>query len=177
MPNVSANVTAVNLNVTRKHDFIVAHAHCFAKLVTHDPSRLVLHVQIASHLQGANAFRGIYEKNNLRENVSEAQFAAGEDRAASDTELLMATAALPLAAGGDEIRLNTATCRATQAATLLKAELKRANRTYAQLSGKLAEIGVDEKEANTRNKLARGKFSAAFLIQCLTAVGQKELRF
>ena len=64
-----------------------------------------------------------------------------------------------------------------QAASLLKAELKRANCTYAQLADKLGEIGVDEKEANIRNKLARGKFSAAFLIQCLTAVGQKELRF
>ena len=62
------------------------------------------------------------------------------------------------------------------AGNLLKAELKRAGVTYAQLVEKLAEIGVDDKEVNVRNKLARGKFSAAFLIQCLTAIGQTEIR-
>jgi len=64
----------------------------------------------------------------------------------------------------------------SRAASLLKAELKRASVTYAQLAEKLVGMGIDEKEANIRNKLARGKFSAAFLIQCLTAIGQSELR-
>ena len=63
-----------------------------------------------------------------------------------------------------------------QAASLLKAELKRANHTYAQLAVKLNEMGIDEKEANIRNKLARGKFSAAFLLQCLTAIGVSDVR-
>lgn len=57
------------------------------------------------------------------------------------------------------------------AANLLKAELKRKGVTYAQLVENLAEIGVDEKEVNIRNKLSRGKFTAAFLLQCLTAIG------
>lgn len=57
------------------------------------------------------------------------------------------------------------------AANLLKAELKRKGVTYAQLVEKLAEIGVDEKAVNVRNKLSRGKFTAAFLLQCLTAIG------
>lgn len=56
------------------------------------------------------------------------------------------------------------------AANLLKAELKRKGVTYAQLVDKLAAIGVDEKEVNIRNKLSRGKFTAAFLIQCLAAI-------
>ncbi len=56
------------------------------------------------------------------------------------------------------------------AANLLKAELKRKGVTYAQLVERLAEIGVDEKEVNVRNKLSRGKFTAAFLLQCLTAL-------
>lgn len=64
----------------------------------------------------------------------------------------------------------------SQAASLLKAELKRAKVTYAQLADKLVGMGIDEKEANIRNKLARGKFSAAFLIQCLTAIGISEIR-
>lgn len=63
-----------------------------------------------------------------------------------------------------------------RAANLLKSELKRKGVTYAQLVEKLAEIGVQEKEANVRNKLSRGAFTAAYLIQCLEAVGVKELR-
>lgn len=59
---------------------------------------------------------------------------------------------------------------------LLKAELKRRNVTYSQLVEKLAEIGVNESEPNIRNKLARGKFTAGFLVQCLTAIGCHTLR-
>lgn len=62
------------------------------------------------------------------------------------------------------------------AANLLKAELKRKGVTYAQLVEKLEAIGVDEKEVNIRNKLSRGKFTAAFLLQCLRAIGQKSLQ-
>ncbi len=61
-------------------------------------------------------------------------------------------------------------------ANLLKAELKRRGVTYARLVERLAEIGVDEKEVNIRNKLARGKFSAVFLVQCLEAIGAQSLR-
>ena len=59
---------------------------------------------------------------------------------------------------------------------LLKAELKRRGVTYNQLVEKLADIGVTEAEPNVRNKLARGKFTAVFLLQCLEAIGAKELR-
>ncbi len=62
------------------------------------------------------------------------------------------------------------------AANLLKAELKRKGVTYAGLSERLAAIGVDEKEVNIRNKLSRGKFTAAFLLQCISAVGSETLR-
>lgn len=62
------------------------------------------------------------------------------------------------------------------AANLLKAELKRKGVTYAQLVEKLAVIGVDEKEVNVRNKLSRGKFTAAYLLQCLTAIETSSLR-
>lgn len=59
---------------------------------------------------------------------------------------------------------------------LLKAELKRKGVTYAQLVDKLAEIGVHETEPNVRNKLARGKFTAVFLVQCLEAIGVESMR-
>jgi len=58
---------------------------------------------------------------------------------------------------------------------LLKAELKRRNVTYAQLVEKLAAIGVVDSEPNIRNKLARGKFTAVFLVQCLEAIGASSL--
>lgn len=54
---------------------------------------------------------------------------------------------------------------------LLKAELKRRNVSYKGLVEKLAAIGVNETEPNIRNKLARGKFTAVFLLQCLSAIG------
>ena len=64
----------------------------------------------------------------------------------------------------------------SMAANLLKAELKRNGLTYAQLVDKLGEIGIVEREVNIRNKLSRGKFTAAFMLQCLHAAGIKELR-
>lgn len=63
-----------------------------------------------------------------------------------------------------------------KAANLLKAELKRKGVTYAQLVEKLAAIGVDEKEVNVRNKLSRGKFTAAYFLQCLEAIGISTLQ-
>lgn len=59
----------------------------------------------------------------------------------------------------------------TKAANLLKAELKRQGVTYAQL----AEL-IGDKEPNVRNKLSRGKFSAALLLQSLSAIGVRDLR-
>lgn len=59
---------------------------------------------------------------------------------------------------------------------LLKAELKRRNVTYAELVGKLADIGVMDSEPNIRNKISRGKFTAVFLLQCLEAIGVESVR-
>ena len=58
---------------------------------------------------------------------------------------------------------------------LLKAEMKRRNLTYDQLSAKLAEIGVHETSRNLRNKVSRGGFSAVFFVQCLRAMGCRAL--
>lgn len=59
---------------------------------------------------------------------------------------------------------------------ILKAELKRRGVTYAQLVEKLAALGEHETEPNLRNKLARGKFTAAFFVLCLTAIGCQTVR-
>jgi hypothetical protein len=63
-----------------------------------------------------------------------------------------------------------------QAANLLKSELKRAGMTYAGLVEALDRIGIEEKEVNVRNKLSRGTFTAAYFLECLTAIGVKSLR-
>ena len=63
-----------------------------------------------------------------------------------------------------------------KAANLLKSELKRHGVTYGRLVEKLAAIGVEEKEVNVRNKLSRGAFTAAYLLQCLNAIGAREIR-
>lgn len=54
---------------------------------------------------------------------------------------------------------------------ILKAELKRRGLTYADLVLRLAEHGVAETEANLRNKISRGAFTATFFMQCLIAAG------
>ena len=59
---------------------------------------------------------------------------------------------------------------------MLKAELKRRGITYADLVGKLADIGVMDSEPNIRNKISRGKFTAVFFVQCLTAIGAGTIR-
>lgn len=58
-----------------------------------------------------------------------------------------------------------------EAKGLLKAEMKRRGLTYAGLVEALAYVGLNETEANLRNKVSRGNFSAAFLLQALNAIG------
>ncbi|WP_293450573.1 DUF6471 domain-containing protein [Planktotalea sp.] len=58
-----------------------------------------------------------------------------------------------------------------KAANILKAQLKLNGVSYAQL----AEL-IGDKEPNVRNKLSRGKFSAAYFLRCLNSVGVTDLR-
>ncbi|WP_029009603.1 DUF6471 domain-containing protein [Azospirillum halopraeferens] len=58
---------------------------------------------------------------------------------------------------------------------LLRAEMTRRGVTYEDLTEKLAGIGVHDTAVNIRNKVARGKFTAVFLVQCLEAIGCKTL--
>lgn len=59
---------------------------------------------------------------------------------------------------------------------LLRAELVRRNLGYKELVEKLAEIDVKESPQNIANKMSRGGFSAAFLLQCLHAIGCRDVR-
>ena len=53
---------------------------------------------------------------------------------------------------------------------VLRAEMTRRQISYADLVVMLGEGGVKETEANLRNKVSRGSFTAAFLFQCLSAM-------
>ncbi len=59
---------------------------------------------------------------------------------------------------------------------LLRAEMTRRQLSYRDLVAKLDAIGIRETEANLRNKISRGGFTGAFLIQCLVAMGVNVLR-
>ncbi|THD74590.1 MAG: hypothetical protein E7812_18720 [Phenylobacterium sp.] len=59
---------------------------------------------------------------------------------------------------------------------LLRAEMVKRGLSYTGLVEKLAAIGIRETEANLRNKISRGGFTGAFLIQCLVAMGVNSLR-
>lgn len=60
--------------------------------------------------------------------------------------------------------------------SILKAEMKCAGVTHAQLAERLQDMGIDGKEANISNKQTGGNFSTAFMIQCLEAIGPSELQ-
>jgi hypothetical protein len=53
--------------------------------------------------------------------------------------------------------------------------MKLAGVSYADLSGALAAIGVDETPLALRSKINRGRFTAFFLLQCLSAMKVGEL--
>ena len=60
-----------------------------------------------------------------------------------------------------------------KAKRLLKSELVRRGVTTEDLVLLLENIGVVETKASIDSKISRGTFSAAFLIQCLNAIGVK----
>ena len=53
---------------------------------------------------------------------------------------------------------------------IIRAEMAKKNVTYSQLVDMLDSVGVAEDERNLRNKVSRGKFTAAFMLQCLAAM-------
>ena len=58
----------------------------------------------------------------------------------------------------------------------LKAELKRAGVSYADLAVRLTERGLPETEGSITVKINRGGFPAWFLVASLEAIGVSDLR-
>jgi hypothetical protein len=65
---------------------------------------------------------------------------------------------------------------AERAKGLLKAELKRRGLGYRDLAERLTAAGNPENERNLANKISRGGFTAAFLLQCLAVIGCHSVR-
>ena len=65
---------------------------------------------------------------------------------------------------------------ADRAKRFLKAELKRADVTYAELARRLRKHGLAETEASVANKLSRGTFPATFFLAVVTALEIETVR-
>jgi 3-mercaptopyruvate sulfurtransferase SseA len=63
-----------------------------------------------------------------------------------------------------------------QAKGIIRGELKRRNLSYADLAERLTAMGINETERNVSNKIARGGFTAVFFLQCMEAIGVKNLQ-
>lgn len=61
------------------------------------------------------------------------------------------------------------------AKTLLRTEITRKDLNYVEVSERLKALGIDESPQNISNKIARGSFSATFMLQVLSAIGTNEI--
>ena len=57
----------------------------------------------------------------------------------------------------------------------VKAELKRADVSYAELARRLKDQEVDETEASITAKLNRGTFPATFFVAAMKAIGREQV--
>ena len=58
----------------------------------------------------------------------------------------------------------------TRASAFLKAKMKEAGITYAELAKRLKKFGLKETEAGITMKLKRGTFAATFFLACIAAM-------
>jgi Domain of unknown function (DUF6471) len=64
---------------------------------------------------------------------------------------------------------------ADRARRFVKAELKRAEVSYAELARRLKEHGLEETEASITAKLNRGTFAATFFLATMKAIGREQV--
>ncbi len=62
---------------------------------------------------------------------------------------------------------------AHRARRFVRAEIKRAEISYAELAQRLKEHGLEETEASIANKLSRGTFGAIFFLATMKAIGRE----
>jgi len=54
---------------------------------------------------------------------------------------------------------------------IIRVELTRARVSYKELAWRFEQMGIQETAANLSNKVARGRFSFTFFLQCMKAIG------
>jgi hypothetical protein len=64
---------------------------------------------------------------------------------------------------------------ADRARRYVKAELRRAEVSYAELARRLKEHGLEETEASITAKLNRGTFAATFFLATMKAIGRENV--
>ena len=62
---------------------------------------------------------------------------------------------------------------AGRTARFLKADMRRAGVTYSELARRLKEHGLKETQASISSKLARGRFTATFVLAIVAALEMK----
>lgn len=62
-----------------------------------------------------------------------------------------------------------------EARNMLRAEMQRRGVNFKALQERLEALGIHETSVNLSNKMARGKFSFAFALQCMAAM-EEDLR-
>jgi Domain of unknown function (DUF6471) len=65
---------------------------------------------------------------------------------------------------------------ADKAKRLLRAEMVKRGVSYDDLAERLHQMGIEETSVNIRNKVARGKFMASFMLECMAAMGVQVVR-
>lgn len=58
-----------------------------------------------------------------------------------------------------------------RAKRMIRTEMVRRGVNYEGLSERLAALGAHDSPMNLRNKMSRGKFTAAFMLLCMEALG------
>jgi hypothetical protein len=66
--------------------------------------------------------------------------------------------------------------RAYKAKRLLRAEMVKRGLSHDDLAERPHQMGIEETLVNIRNKVARGKFMASFLLECFEAMGVQVVR-
>jgi len=66
---------------------------------------------------------------------------------------------------------------AEKAANKLKAELQLSGVGYGELVERLAELGIRDTYKGVANKIARGRFTFAFFLQCMKALDKDGVKF
>ena len=92
---VTAEIGPVDLNHAGHRALHLLRPDRLAQLMGEDGSGLILNVEITAELEGGDALNGVHEDGDCGAVFPDRQLAAGEDRPAGDTELVLARLALP----------------------------------------------------------------------------------